>query len=85
MTRQESLQSFSKNGKPSSSSSSFLFVHPRHRTHALHGLPPFPLSKEFLPVRQGWGWAFLGLQFRPVGVKEPASPGKPDLHQPAEQ
>lgn len=63
----------------------FLFVvflcdpHPR----PLHGLPPLPLLSEFLSA--GQGWSSVGLQFRSFGVQEPASPGEPDLHQPAEQ
>lgn len=55
------------------------------RPHALHGLPPLPLPSEFLPAGQGRGRCSVGLQFWPVGLKEPASPGEPDLHQSAEQ
>lgn len=63
----------------------FLLLYPLHHPNALHGLPPLSLPQEFLPVGQGWGWASVGLELRPAGVKEPASPGESNLHQPAEQ
>ena len=60
-------------------------LHPTSHPHALHGLPARSLLSEFLADGKGRRRGSVGLHFRPFGFEEPASPGEPDLHQPAEQ
>lgn len=64
---------------------SVLVLHTLHLHAALHGVRSVALLEEFLLVGQGWGGGPVGLWFHPIGVEEPAGPGEPDLHQPAEQ